>query len=239
MLNKKQTSKKQVWKYSLILPVLVIFMLLFQVKTVAQEVKVKEKSKKTITKEARQDKAIETKIIINEDVNTEMDSVKKTKTVIYKTNSDEKLLIDGKTPVIIVDGKEIQESELKKVSPEKIVTVDVIKGNQAMNRFGEKGKDGVIIIETIKNNQGNEVRIKSESKVIQLDNGDGVVIYDNNKLKLPSQPSILVDDATVELFVNEVKKDASEINKITPETIKTINIIKNTDSKSKIFITTK
>ncbi|CCG53692.1 Putative antirepressor [Flavobacterium indicum GPTSA100-9 = DSM 17447] len=239
MLNKKQTSKKNVWKYGLILPVLVGFMLLFQVKTVAQEVKSKGKSKKTITKEAQHEKEIETKIIINEEGNTEMDSVKKTKTVIYKTNSDEKLLIEGKTPVIIVDGKEIQESELKKVSPEKIVTVDVIKGNQAVNRFGEKGKDGIVVIETVKNIQGNEVKVRSENKVIQLDNGDGVVIYDKNKLKLPGQPTIVVDVSNVELFVNDVKKEASEISKITPESIKNINVYKNTDSKSKIFITTK
>lgn len=239
MLNTEQTNKKQAWKFGLILPVLVIFMLLFQVKTVAQEVKSKGKSKKTITKEAQHEKEIETKIIINEEGNTEMDSVKKTKTVIYKTNSDEKLLIEGKTPVIIVDGKEIQESELKKVSPEKIVTVDVIKGNQAVNRFGEKGKDGIVVIETVKNIQGNEVKVRSENKVIQLDNGDGVVIYDKNKLKLPGQPTIVVDESNVELFVNDEKREASEINKITPETIKTINVIKNSDSKSKIFITTK
>lgn len=239
MLNTEQTNKKQAWKFGLILPVLVIFMLLFQVKTVAQEVKSKGKSKKTITKEAQHEKEIETKIIINEEGNTEMDSVKNTKTVIYKTNSDEKLLIEGKTPVIIVDGKEIQESELKKVSPEKIVTVDVIKGNQAVNRFGEKGKDGIVVIETVKNIQGNEVKVRSENKVIQLDNGDGVVIYDKNKLKLPGQPTIVVDVSNVELFVNDVKKEASEINKITPESIKNINVYKNTESKSKIFITTK
>lgn len=37
MLNKKQTSKKNVWKYGLILPVLVGFMLLFQIETIAKE----------------------------------------------------------------------------------------------------------------------------------------------------------------------------------------------------------
>jgi hypothetical protein len=43
MLNTNQSSKKNVWKYAVVFPLLVAFMLFFQVETVAQ---VKEKSKK-------------------------------------------------------------------------------------------------------------------------------------------------------------------------------------------------
>lgn len=37
MLNKNQSKKRNIWKYSLILPVIIAFVFLFQIKVVAQE----------------------------------------------------------------------------------------------------------------------------------------------------------------------------------------------------------
>lgn len=48
MLHTNQSNKKNVWKYATILPLLVVFMLLFQIETVAQ---VKENSQKNIVTE--------------------------------------------------------------------------------------------------------------------------------------------------------------------------------------------
>lgn len=55
---------------------------------------------------------------------------------------------DGKTPLIIIDGKEKPYSDLEKINPDSIETMTVIKGENAVEKYGDKGKDGVIEITT-------------------------------------------------------------------------------------------
>jgi len=58
--------------------------------------------------------------------------------------------LDGKSPLVIVDGKEV-DIDLEKVDPNTIETVSVLKDKSATAVYGEKGKDGVIVITTKKN----------------------------------------------------------------------------------------
>ena len=54
---------------------------------------------------------------------------------------------DGEQPLVIVDGKEVLEKDaLSKISPERIKSISVLKDKTAMAIYGEKGKNGVIII---------------------------------------------------------------------------------------------
>lgn len=58
---------------------------------------------------------------------------------------------DGKeTPLVVVDGEEISVSSLEKLSSETFESINVFKGETAINRFGEKGKNGVLLITTKK-----------------------------------------------------------------------------------------
>ncbi len=63
-----------------------------------------------------------------------------------------KLLIDanGKKPLFIVNGKEIEDGKLDDINPDKIKHISVLKGKAATKEYGEKAKDGVILIETKK-----------------------------------------------------------------------------------------
>ena len=54
-----------------------------------------------------------------------------------------------KEPYIIVDGSPIDNSKLKEIDPKTIDHMEVLKSKVAIEKYGEKGKDGVIII-TIK-----------------------------------------------------------------------------------------
>lgn len=259
MLNTKQTNKNQAWKFGLILPVLVIFMLLFQVKTVAQEVKSKGKSKKTNTKEAQHEK--ENRIVVKGGSWEDVDSILSSKTKeaqekefekaqlelqkedieLEKANIElEKFDVQNKERLIIINGKEIDRNTIKGniISKGKVTVYD---SEEALKKFGEKGKEGAIIIEgdvRYISNQDEKRVMNQNAKKFTLSNGDECLIF-GTKLKIPGQPTIVIDDSNVELFVNDVKTEASEINKITPELIKNINVYMNKDSKSKIFITTK
>ena len=60
-----------------------------------------------------------------------------------------KLKIDAQhQPIFIVDGVEKPYSDFKKLSPADIESVSVWKDSSAINKFGEKGKNGVVDITT-------------------------------------------------------------------------------------------
>ena len=60
---------------------------------------------------------------------------------------------NGKSPLIIVDGKEMGEGLdiMKEIPVNQIETVSLMKDKDAIAKYGEKAKDGVIEIETKKN----------------------------------------------------------------------------------------
>lgn len=53
---------------------------------------------------------------------------------------------DQDNPLILLDGKEISKIEMDKIDPESIKSIDIWKGQQAIDRFGEKRKDGVVVV---------------------------------------------------------------------------------------------
>ncbi len=49
-------------------------------------------------------------------------------------------------PLYIVDGKELAPEEFQKMEPEDIESVSVYKDKKALEKFGEKGRNGVVVI---------------------------------------------------------------------------------------------
>ena len=54
-------------------------------------------------------------------------------------------------PLYIVNGKEITVIQLKKIDPKKIKTINVLKGEKAIKKYGKKGVFGVVEINLKKN----------------------------------------------------------------------------------------
>jgi TonB-dependent SusC/RagA subfamily outer membrane receptor len=52
--------------------------------------------------------------------------------------------------LFILDGKELSSEEIKSLSPDKIESVSILKDTTAAGVYGEKGKNGVIVIVTKK-----------------------------------------------------------------------------------------
>ncbi len=57
---------------------------------------------------------------------------------------------NGEQPLMIVDGKEMEGGSLEDIDPEKIESVNVYKGDKAIEEYGEKAKNGVVVIKTKK-----------------------------------------------------------------------------------------
>ncbi|UCD61901.1 MAG: M56 family peptidase [Flavobacteriaceae bacterium] len=55
--------------------------------------------------------------------------------------------------LFIIDGKESSKEEVKSLSPDEIETINVYKGGKAVEKYGEKAKDGVVEVKTKKGNQ--------------------------------------------------------------------------------------
>ena len=59
---------------------------------------------------------------------------------------------NGKSPLFIIDGKEVSKDEITKLDSDKIESVSVLKDKSATEKYGDKGKNGVVIITTKKKN---------------------------------------------------------------------------------------
>ena len=53
-------------------------------------------------------------------------------------------------PMFIIDEKESKEKDMKKLDPSEIATINVYKGEKAKDKYGKKGKNGVVEITTKK-----------------------------------------------------------------------------------------
>ena len=65
----------------------------------------------------------------------------------------------GIEPLIVVDG--VEGGNMTKISPENIISISVLKARSAVAVYGERGKNGVIII-TTKDNQSKKVDATSK-----------------------------------------------------------------------------
>ena len=68
--------------------------------------------------------------------------------ILIETKTAKNLSV-ATNPLVVVDGKEASYEELGKIVSEKIDNVTVLKsGSEAANSYGEKGKNGVILVTT-------------------------------------------------------------------------------------------
>ena len=53
---------------------------------------------------------------------------------------------DGPQPLFVIDGKIKQEESVENIAPDDIETINVLKGEKAIEKYGEKGQNGVLEI---------------------------------------------------------------------------------------------
>ena len=73
--------------------------------------------------------------------------------IIIIKSSDKNMFFMNKDegePLIFINDKESTKEEMEKLNPNEIQSVDVLKGNKAIEKYGDKAKDGVIKITTKK-----------------------------------------------------------------------------------------
>jgi TonB family protein len=67
-------------------------------------------------------------------------------------------------PYVLVDGVPVDEGTFKSLDPEKMESVSVLKDENATSLYGEKGKNGVILIVTKKGIPSEEAKVAANQK---------------------------------------------------------------------------
>jgi len=71
---------------------------------------------------------------------------------VENDNKNFKIFTSGdEQPLIFLDGKEISKKDMEAIDPKNIESVNVLKGDKAIEKHGKKAKDGVIEITSKKN----------------------------------------------------------------------------------------
>ena len=70
--------------------------------------------------------------------------------------------LDKQKPLVTIDGKEVSDVDINDFPSEKIASMNVLKGEKAVEKYGEKGKNGVIEIVTKQENEYDKVFTKVE-----------------------------------------------------------------------------
>lgn len=103
--------------------------------------------------------------------------------------------------VVFIDGKEVSESEFKKINPQAIESVNVLKGRSAMDKYGERGRNGAIEIQ-LKSNPSNG---KIDTFIIK-----DVTLRDPDKTTTDTIPK-KNNQGKVEIFVDGQKLVSDEV----------------------------
>ncbi len=160
----------------------------------------------------------------------------------FKINSK-----DGKSPLFIVDSKEISKSEFEAIDPESIESISVLKDTYTKSKYGEKGKNGVVEIKlkdsyTPTSNLYNQKNVVGYPSGNSLNTGTGAkigfdisllnkndTVPDNNKeIKIRETEKSGIDTENPPIIYKDgVEITMEEMGKIDPESIKSIEVTKD------------
>ena len=135
-------------------------------------------------------------------------------------------------PLYVVDGKEVTSSIMSALNVNKIEAMTVLKNESATELYGEKGKNGVILI-TLKGSDKKPITLSTKSSVVSVPGVNAV--YLNNRRADWADVDVFVDGEKIELS----GKALDEV--VSPNEIESINVEKNAENanRGKIYITTK
>ncbi|MDG5492589.1 M56 family metallopeptidase [Psychroserpens sp. SPM9] len=110
---------------------------------------------------------------------------------------------DGKQPLFIINGKEASEDQIRALDPNYIMSIDVLKDENAVKAYGKKGKNGVIVI---RSKSGAIFSKHNKPRVIEVEE-DGPW-----KIQTAVSSAYFIDDSgsidTIEFVITKEASDA-------------------------------
>ena len=137
--------------------------------------------------------------------------------------------VSGKKPLVYIEGKEaVGEEALSSVSPERIKSISVMKDKAAVEVYGERGKDGVVLVDLLTEEEYQnkqkfpkpaKVRTESESPKKSHFYMGGSHDEEWHVAQAKKKPLVIIDGKEA------LEEDA--ISKLAPDRIKNFTILKD------------
>lgn len=243
MMNTNETRKRHLLKFALMLPIVAVLLLSFR--TIHNE---------AVNDDRQQPVVIVTDIPVVKDTVPEKPvkitirgEANKTTTHADATVNEKPKSIavfgvkaaPGNTPLYILNGNIIDEDGFSALNPNEIETVNVLNGKSAESLYGKRGENGVIMVTT---------KMKTDHYIVGNGKKEGVTIELRGTANISDEtgdpakePKIVlrgkgaktlnlvgVDNGTKVLWVVDGKVlDENEQQELDPNTIKTINVLKD------------
>lgn len=126
--------------------------------------------------------------------------------------------------LIIIDGKESTKAEMEAIDKGTIESVSVLKDQSATALYGEKGKDGVIVVKT----KQTSPQMEFAAQEMEVRNREGFMLKEPTKLTLAKsingQPLVVIDGKIAE---------SKKLEDIDPGTIAAVNVLKGETALAK------
>ncbi len=254
MMNKKRSSQLQLGKYVFLLPVLIIAGITFTVNqaeakiervvVTLNETDLNQQIKKVMIQHPRKD-------------TTDLDSIKNLNTRAFADYIQGKPRSGGqnksvntirfvditpsKRPLVILDGEKLPINfKLDAINPKSIKSLRILKEAEAKS-YGEEAKNGVIVIETKKEVDGQGAQgskeLRGEFKGMRANNNndtDSVPVKVITKVQLQEIPK------DTKIIIDEKESNYEEYKKLNPNELENVQIIKDSNGgKPTIKFTTK
>ncbi|MDP3398235.1 MAG: M56 family metallopeptidase [Bacteroidales bacterium] len=151
------------------------------------------------------------KISIKKEINVfvyDSDTLKNHK---FKNNSDSNVKVaaftsksgDSVNVIVFVDGVEKDIEIIKQIDSKDIKEVKVFKGSKAVTEYGQRAKNGVIVVTTKKENSA-EIKLNDEKVIVKMSDKDANPLY----------------------VIDGVIQEKATLDKIDPKTISSIKVLK-------------
>lgn len=138
----------------------------------------------------------------------------------FKMNTDKASLFpDENAPIYVLDGEEITSAEMNAVDPGTIKELNVLKDANATASYGERGKNGVILITSKTAEEQKEG--KGTSIINQKMGSDQIIELKSNLKTIPL------------FFVNGSAITEAEMKVLKPNDIESINVLKGENAIKK------
>ncbi|GGH23173.1 hypothetical protein FAZ19_13415 [Sphingobacterium alkalisoli] len=223
MMNKKRSSKLELSKYAFLLPIVIFIAGAFTVdKTEAKIEQVVQTVKKTDLQEVFQSDSVlsikmngEAGEVLKEAFGSDTVDIKiEGRAAGVKISADS--LVEGipENALIIIDGEESSQANLRKLAGERIESISVLKSKSAESVYGAKGKGGVIMVTTkipkitVSDQRTKELKTRSEIDQAKT----YLYLYDNREITKGEFFALPEREVNSLLFMN--KQAASGMYKV-------------------------
>lgn len=220
MMIKTKTNNRKKWAYTAVLPVLLLSMIVLSIpKLNAQTVEEEPAKPIKVVRTLSMDSVL---VEVDTDVvkisETKIDTLTRVRKEIQteiqlRGEGDDNLLY-------IVDGEKVAKEAIKKINPNDILAVNVLKSKASIEQYGEEGKDGVIIITTKSNPNKSEIEI---NEGVKKNIEKRLIIIDGEKM--PKDFDLNIKDST-DIESVTVLKDEPAVDKYGEEGNNGVIIIK-------------